>query len=94
MCTPRALLTVVIGFDVERDRSELDRLALPSLDCDYLRLELPWKYARAGFEIVKTETLTGANLSELKTTWARRLKSGHNRSFIRIVARSSAVAQW
>jgi len=88
ICAPHALLTVVIGLDVERDHSELDRLGLPSLDPNYVRLELPTRYLRAGFEIMKIETLTGADVSELKTTWARRLRSGHNRSFIRIVARA------
>jgi len=88
LCATDALLTVIIGLDLERDRSELDRLALPSLDLDYLKLELPAKYPRAGFAIVGTETLTGTRLLELKTTWARRLKAGHHRSFIRILARA------
>jgi 16S rRNA (adenine(1408)-N(1))-methyltransferase len=88
LCAADALLTVVLGLDVERDRSELDRLALPSLDVDYLRLILPTKYARAGFEIVRTETLAHADVAELKSSWARRLKAGPNRSFIRIVARA------
>ena len=88
MCATDALLTVVIGLDVERDHSELDRLALPALDVDYLSLELPGKYLGAGFEMVKSETLTGTRLLELKTTWARRSKAGHHRSFIRIVARA------
>jgi len=90
LCAPEALLVVVIGIDIERDRAELNRLKLPPLDLNYLHLELPALYASAGFEMIRTETLTASSLSELKTTWARRLKSGHDRSFICIVARSSA----
>jgi len=92
LCAPDALLIVVIGLDVAKDQSELTRLGLPSLDSEYLTRELPVRYQRAGFEIVKTETLTDASLSEMKTTWARRLMTGHNRLFIRIEARSSAVS--
>lgn len=89
MCADEALLSVVVGIDAERDRSELARLRLPALDADYLRLVLPARYASAGFELVKTESLTGAALSELQTSWAKRLKAGSSRSFVRIVARAA-----
>ena len=88
MCAAGAFLRVVIGVDVERDRAELDRLGIRSLDVEYLREVLPATYAKAGFEIVKTETLAGSSLTEVQTSWAKRLKAGHNRSFVRIVARA------
>jgi hypothetical protein len=87
LCARDAQLFVVIGIDVEKDRSALDRLALTPLKREHLSAVLPTKYARAGFETIKTELVTGAALAELKTSWARRLKTGHNRSYIRIVAR-------
>lgn len=89
LCADEALLTVVVGIDVERDRAEIERLQLPPLDTDYLRRVLPARYASSGFAIVKTETITGAALSELQTSWAKRLKAGHGRSFIRITARAA-----
>ncbi len=88
MCAPDALLQVVIGVDIERDRSEMERLGLPPLEAQYLKLALPGRYANAGFEIVKTETLAALSAAELQTSWAKRLKASHNRSFIRILARA------
>jgi 16S rRNA (adenine(1408)-N(1))-methyltransferase len=88
MCADEARLSVVIGLDVDRDRSEIDRLQLPAVDADYLRLVLLARYASAGFEVIKTDALAGAALSELQTSWASRLKAGSKRSFIRIVARA------
>ncbi len=88
MCADEALLRVVVGIDAERDRAEIARLQLPALDADYLRLVLPARYAKAGFEIVQTEKLTTANVAALQTSWARRLRAGANRSFIRMVAKT------
>ena len=88
LCAPGASLRVVIGLDVERDRSEIERLRLPPFNVDYFKSVLPARYARIGLEIIKTEKVAAASLSEPKTSWARRLKAGHNRSFIRIQARA------
>lgn len=86
MCADGARLSVVVGIDVERDRAEIERLQLPPLDANYLSAVLPARYASAGFEIVKIEILTGAALAELQTSWAKRLRVGSNRSFVRILA--------
>jgi 16S rRNA (adenine(1408)-N(1))-methyltransferase len=88
LCADQAVLKVVIGIDVERDRTELERLGLPLLDDNYLSSVLPARYANAGFEIVKAESLAGPDLAALETSWAKRLRSGANRSFIRIVAKA------
>jgi 16S rRNA (adenine(1408)-N(1))-methyltransferase len=91
ICSRAALLQIVIGIDVERDRFEIDRLALPSLDVDHFRLVLPTRYVRAGFQLLKTEAPAGASLSELQTSWAKRLEAGRKRSFFRILARAAEV---
>jgi 16S rRNA (adenine(1408)-N(1))-methyltransferase len=89
LSAPHGSLSIVFGLDSERDRSEIERLELPVLDANYLERELPARYAKAGFEIVKTESLAGAGLAELQTSWAKRLQTGQNRSFVRITARST-----
>lgn len=78
----------MLGLDLERDRAEIERLELPALDANYLNVVLPARYASAGFEIVRVESLTGSALSELQTSWAKRLRAGSSRSFIRIVAKA------
>ena len=88
LCSDFARLKVVIGIDVDRDRSEIERLGLPVLDANYLRHVLPARYASAGFEILRTERLTGTALSKLPTSWAKRLRAGSNRSFVRITAKA------
>lgn len=86
VCADDALLKVVIGIDVERDRTEWERLDLPSLDDEYLSRVLRARYANTGFEIVTAESL--AAVSELQTSWGKRLRSGASRSFISIVAKA------
>jgi hypothetical protein len=87
ICASDALLKVLIGLDPERDRSEIERLALPALSTDYVNGILVTKYRNAAFEIVETESLSSSSLWELHTSWARRLQSS-NRSFMRITARA------
>ncbi|MFN2491640.1 MAG: hypothetical protein ABR501_02005 [Pyrinomonadaceae bacterium] len=80
-------MTVVVGFDPERDRAEMERLQMPSLSLDYLATTLARNYIDAGFELAEIN-IGGFDITE--TTWARRLKSNTNRSVIRLVARAAA----
>ena len=88
LCGPNALLKVVVGLDLERDRAELLRLELPTLSADYLTDALSARYREAGFEMVQIEQLKSSNLRELGSSWAKRLARNSNRSFMRIVARA------
>jgi len=86
ICSPEARLQITIGLDAQRDRSEWERLELPEISLEYVRSALVAKYAIAGFKVAEVEELSPAELPELQTSWARRLKGGEGRSFIRIVA--------
>jgi 16S rRNA (adenine(1408)-N(1))-methyltransferase len=86
-----AMLQVVVGIDVERDQSELALLGLSAADLEYFRLALPTKYLKAGFEVVGIESLSGSSSADVQTSWAKRLRASHNRSFIRIVATAIAM---
>ena len=111
LCVPNALLKVVVGLDLERDRAELMRLEIHTLSPDYLSDALTLNYREAGFEIqridVRTPCVSGgpeedppayaggsdinlepAELSKLRSSWAKRLARNPNRNFIRIVARA------
>lgn len=93
ICVSSAQLKVTIGLDLERDRSEVERLELPQLTVDYINAVLLGEYKNAGFKIVKTETLAPLDWPELQTSWAKRLKGSPSRSLIRIVAEAAEITE-
>lgn len=93
ICASRAQLKVTIGLDLERDRSEMQRLGVPQISIDYVNSVLAARYKDAGFEILKTERLASLDWPELKTSWARRIKGNPGRSYIRILAQATENAK-
>lgn len=87
ICAPDALLEVVIGIDPERDRTEVDRLGLPSLSTEFIDSVLAPRYREAGFEVIERGELSRSDWAHLQTSWAKRLSSGANRTVFYIVAR-------
>ena len=86
---PECLLEIVIGIDEERDRSEVERLALPDLSPEYLEKVLIPKYKAAGFEALESGILTPSEWSRLETSWARKLQGGSNRKVTYLVFQAS-----
>lgn len=76
---PECLLEIVIGIDPVRDKTEIERLGLPSLTEDYLDSVLIPKYEAAGFELVDFGTMDAGEWSKLETSWARKLQGGEGR---------------
>jgi hypothetical protein len=88
LCQPEARLTVVLGLDPDRDRSEIRRLGLPpTLDGD-LSSHLAPGYRAARFVIIRATPLEPAELARWPSTWARRLAHGRPRVFHEIEARA------
>jgi 16S rRNA (adenine(1408)-N(1))-methyltransferase len=88
ICSPGALLEVVIALDQERDRKELERLNLPFPSLDYLQRFLPERYKKAGFEITEAGALPPAGWKNFHTSWAKRLAGNQERQLIYIVGRA------
>ena len=88
ICSPGALLEVVIGLDAERDRFEMERLGLPPLSTPYIDSVLTAEYADAGFDIFERGMLSPSEWPGLQTSWARRLQGSVSRSLIYIIARA------
>lgn len=88
ICSPGALLEVVIGLDPDQDRSEMDRLGLPPVSLSYIDSTLVPRYREAGFEVLKRGLLSASDWARLQTSWAKRLQGGGNRSVFYIIARS------
>jgi hypothetical protein len=78
---------VVIGLDVERDISELERLDLPPLSVEHIDSVLVPKYKSAGFEIFERGIIAPSEWPGLQTSWAKRLKGNQSRALIYLIAR-------
>jgi 16S rRNA (adenine(1408)-N(1))-methyltransferase len=89
ICSSEALLEVVIGLDPLRDRTEAERLSLPTLSAAYVDAVLLPKYRDAGFEIFERGALSQADWPKLHTSWAKRLQGNRNRSLIYFIARAA-----
>jgi 16S rRNA (adenine(1408)-N(1))-methyltransferase len=76
---PNCRLEIVIGLDVDRDRSEIRRLELPQMDDGYIQSVLVNKYRAAGFEILEARELRRREWSRLETSWARKLSPSGDR---------------
>jgi 16S rRNA (adenine(1408)-N(1))-methyltransferase len=87
ICTSNALLKIIIGLDFDKDHSEIDRLGLSKFEIGYINSVLDAAYRKAGFELVGTQNIVPSG-PEFLTSWAKRLRTSRNRSFIRIVARA------
>jgi 16S rRNA (adenine(1408)-N(1))-methyltransferase len=89
VCAPECLLEIVIGIDEERDRSEIERLALPELSPEYLEKVLIPRYNSAGFDVLESRVLNPVEWSRLETSWARKLQSGSNRKVTYLIFQAS-----
>jgi 16S rRNA (adenine(1408)-N(1))-methyltransferase len=89
ICSPGAVLEIVIGIDPDRDRAEIERLGLQSLSASFIDSVLAPKYIAAGFEVMERGTLAASEWASLRTTWAKRLGGGSGRAVVYIVARAS-----
>ena len=85
VCSTGAMFEAVIGFDPERDRSEIDRLGLSAKLIDS---DLAAQYREAGFEVTEQGEIEQAELVNLQTSWARRLRGNQERNLIYIIARA------
>jgi 16S rRNA (adenine(1408)-N(1))-methyltransferase len=93
LCQPAARLTVLLGIDPVRDRTECLRLGLPAIDLAYLRGPLAQAYAAAGFESVSARALTAADLAHWPSTWIRRIGRDPARRLFQLDARAGQGAR-
>jgi 16S rRNA (adenine(1408)-N(1))-methyltransferase len=88
ICSPGALLEVVLGLDPIRDRSEIERLGLPPFTLDYIDNQLISKYRSAAFEVFERGSLPADRWPEINTSWAKRLQGNEQRSITYLIARA------
>ena len=85
---PGGQLLLVIGFDAERDLTELNRLGITELSLAYLQQTLVPSYEAAGFLVESAEILSPSEWPEIESSWAKKLRGGVNRKLIHLRARA------
>ena len=88
ICTPGALLEIVIGLDPARDQTEIDRLDLPPLSIEFIDTQLAPKYRAAGFETIERGIIAASEWPEFNTSWAKRLHGNEQRHITYLIARA------
>ncbi len=88
ICSTGALLEVVTGIDLARDRSEIERLGLPVLSLEFVDRVLIPRYAAAGFEIFERGVRPASEWPEFDTSWAKRLQGNEQRPLTYLIARA------
>ncbi|HEV2905583.1 MAG TPA: methyltransferase domain-containing protein [Pyrinomonadaceae bacterium] len=83
---PGCLLEVVIGFDRERDRRELERLGISKFSLDYVRNTLVMRYEAARMKVKEVGVLEKGKWTRLHSSWARRLSSNDAREVVYFIA--------
>ncbi len=93
ICMRGGQLEIVIGLDHDRDKSELLRLGLESLTPAYLQERLTPRYRKAGFEIIEYGVISPAKLTQIPTSWARRLAGNRGRTLTYLAARAVTLTE-
>jgi 16S rRNA (adenine(1408)-N(1))-methyltransferase len=88
ICSEGALLEVVIGIDIARDQSELERLGLTPLSIEFIDEQLFPNYAASGFKIIERGILPASEWPEFNTSWAKRLQGNEQRPITYLIARA------
>ena len=83
---PGCLLEVVIGFDRERDRREIERLGVAGFSLAYARTTLAARYEQVGLQMKEVGRLEKDEWTRLNTGWARRLSSNAVRQVVYFIA--------
>lgn len=89
ICAAGALLEVVMGFDPERDQTEIERLGLASLSIEFIDKVLAANYARAAFEIIERGIIPASEWPRVNTSWAKRLQGNRRRSITYLIAHTT-----
>jgi 16S rRNA (adenine(1408)-N(1))-methyltransferase len=88
ICSPGALLEVVLGLDPARDQTEIERLDLTLITLDHIDQTLAARYAAAGFGIMERGIIPAAQWPEFNTSWAKRLHQNDQRVITYLIARA------
>ncbi len=83
-----AYLESIIGVNHERDRTEHERLGLPSLTDEFFATRLEHVYENNGFMLEETGTISSGNWPKLCTSWASKLAQDKQRVLYYVIARA------
>ncbi len=83
-----AYLEAIIGVNHERDKTEHERLGLPTLNDEFFATQLEQVYQRNSFMLEETGTIGSGNWPKLCTSWASKLAQDKQRILYYVIARA------
>lgn len=76
---PKGKVIINLGYTQEIEQKEVNKLQLPPLSEKFIRQTLAVHYQSYGFKLVSVKELQKNEISEIGTTWSKRLKYGKDR---------------
>ncbi len=80
---------MIIGVDLQRDFTELQRLGISHLSEDFITTDLVKRYLDCGFQIAESGTFAAGKWPNICTSWAQRLSTNDKRSLVYFIATRS-----
>lgn len=94
ICQNGALVDIVFGYDSHVDLSEKERLTIPSLSIDHIQRKMFPSLRELGFLMVEFEALSGKELQNFPSLWAKRLGQRLDRKYyhLRLIVQKEKTA--
>lgn len=94
VCQNGALVDLVFGYDSLVDLSEKERLALPALSINHIQDKMFPLLRALGFLMVEFEALSGKDLQNFPSLWAKRLGQRLDRKYyhVRLIVQKEKTA--
>ena len=84
LLTPNAELEILLGYDPAFEPSETSRLNLPEISLEFLTTQTIITYKAGGYENTEISELQKVDLSNIETTWGKKLAHGNPRKIFRL----------
>ncbi|MBI2414390.1 methyltransferase domain-containing protein [candidate division WWE3 bacterium] len=78
------ILQIIFGYSSEAEPTQTDRLSLDSIDAKRIKEVIVPAFNKLGLELEKVEKIEKEELSEIETTWGKKLAFGQDRKMFSI----------
>lgn len=81
ICKKGAFIDLLFGYDERYDKTEIQRLKLPTLSRNFIYEIFIPKLQDIGLEVIDTKQLTSTQLTNYPSTWAKKMGFGKERKY-------------
>ncbi len=78
------LLQIIFGYAPDLEPSETIRLNMPGINEFYIKENIIPSFFKVGFECLEVHKMDKNDLTNIETTWGKRLRFGEDRTFYRL----------